>query len=195
MPFAAAIFPNQEVEQMRKLLTTISVASLLAVAPALAQTGPSSPPSSMPDKSDPMPDKAAPKTTPGPSTTPGTSTEAPAAKAAPSMGEHRASNILNAGMKNAAGENVGSVNDLLIDGTGKITHVIVGVGGFLGIGERNVALKFEQVQLAKDSNNRLTATANVTKENLNSAPEWKDPNAASAQTSSQPSQPTKPRTQ
>jgi hypothetical protein len=172
---------------MRKLLTTISVASLLAVAPALAQTGPSSPPSSMPDKSDPMPDKATPKTTPG------ASTEAPAAKVAPSsMGEHRASNILNASLKNAAGESIGDVNDLLLDSTGKISHVIVGVGGFLGIGERNVALKFEQVQLTRDSNNRLTATANVTKESLKSAPEWKDPSAASSQTTSQP---TKPRTQ
>src|SRR6266566_784423 len=35
---------------------------------------------------------------------------------------------------------VGSVNDLLFDGTGKIIGVVVGVGGFLGIGAKNVAI-------------------------------------------------------
>ncbi|HXF54358.1 MAG TPA: PRC-barrel domain-containing protein [Hyphomicrobiaceae bacterium] len=180
---------------MRKLLTTISVASMLAVAPALAQqigpgSQPSSPPSSMPDKSSPpssmdksAPDKTAPKT-------PGAAAEAPDAKA--SMGDYRASNLLNASLKNASGESVGDINDLLLDSDGKITHVIVGVGGFLGIGERDVALRFDQVQLSRDSNNRLSATASVTKESLKTAPEWKDPNANTSQTSSPSSTPSKP---
>ena len=178
---------------MTKLLTTISVASLLAITPALAQTEPpgapskTPPPSVMPDKSEPIPDKTTPKVAPG------ASTDAPSAKLAPtSMGEHRASNVMNVSVKNATGESVGSVNDLLLDSGGKITHVIVGVGGFLGIGEHNVALKFDQVQLGRDSNNRLIAVAKVSKESLQTAPEWKDPSAASSQTSSPP---TKPRTQ
>ena len=187
---------------MRNLLTTISVASLLAITPALAQQpGPTTPPSSTPEKSEPMPDKTMPKapdmTTPK---APGSSSDAPGAKLAPaSTGEHRASDVLNARLTNAAGETVGDVNDLLLDKSGKVTHVIVGVGGFLGIGERNVALKFEQVQISRDSNNRISASANVTKDSLNTAPEWKDPNAAtpsSSQTSPPGSSPTtKPRTQ
>jgi len=177
---------------MRKLLT-ISVASMLAVAPALAQqTGPgsqpSSPPSSMPDKSSPP--SSMDKSEPVPGKTPGAAAQAPDAKTA--MGDYRASNLLNASLKNAAGESVGSINDLLLDGSGKITHVIVGVGGFLGIGERDVALKFEQVQLSRDSNNRLSATASVTKESLKTAPEWKDPSANTSQTSSPSPTPSKP---
>jgi hypothetical protein len=35
---------------------------------------------------------------------------------------------------------IGSVSDLLFDGTGKIIGVVVGVGGFLGIGTKNVAI-------------------------------------------------------
>jgi len=35
---------------------------------------------------------------------------------------------------------IGSVNDLLFDGTGKIVGVVVGVGGVLGIGAKNVAI-------------------------------------------------------
>ncbi len=47
----------------------------------------------------------------------------------------RASDVL--GPDNAR---IGSVNDLLFDGTGKIIGVVVGVGGFLGIGAKNVAI-------------------------------------------------------
>jgi sporulation protein YlmC with PRC-barrel domain len=188
---------------MRNLLTTISVASLLAITPALAQQpAPTTPPSSMPEKSEPMPDKSMPeKTTPKTPGAPGASTDAPGAKLAPaSIGDQRASDLLNARLTNAAGETVGDVNDLLLDKSGKITHVVVGVGGFLGIGERNVALKFEQVQISRDANNRIKASASVTKESLNAAPEWKDPNAPAATSSPQTSPPgssptTKPRTQ
>src|SRR6266436_138551 len=35
---------------------------------------------------------------------------------------------------------IGSVNDLLFDGTGKIIGMVIGVGGFLGIGTKNVAI-------------------------------------------------------
>jgi PRC-barrel domain len=35
---------------------------------------------------------------------------------------------------------IGSVSDLLFDGTGRIIGVVVGVGGFLGIGAKNVAI-------------------------------------------------------
>jgi sporulation protein YlmC with PRC-barrel domain len=148
----------------------------------------------MPDTSVPIPDKTVPKVAPGPGT------DAPAAKLAPSsMGENRASYLLNAGVKNTAGETVGSINDMLFDSSGKISHVIVGVGGFLGIGERNVALAFDQVQLSRDSSNRLTATAKISRESLNTAPEWKDPNAAAAERSSPTSpgssSPTKPKIQ
>jgi sporulation protein YlmC with PRC-barrel domain len=184
---------------MRKLLTSISVATLLAITPALAQTGPGSPPSkseppsSMPDKSDSMPDKATPKSAPG------AGTAAPPAKLAPaSMGEHRASQMINASVKGPTGESLGTVNDLLIDDNGGIKSVILGVGGFLGIGERNVALSFDQVQFGRDANNRLVVTATVTSERLKTAPEWKDPSAVAAEKkapTSPPKSPTSPKTQ
>lgn len=40
---------------------------------------------------------------------------------------------------------IGSVNDLLFDGTGKIIGMVVGVGGFLGIGTKNVAIDMSAV--------------------------------------------------
>jgi len=43
---------------------------------------------------------------------------------------------------------VGSVNDMLFDKNGKILGLIVGVGGFLGIGEKNVAIDMSAFQPA-----------------------------------------------
>jgi hypothetical protein len=42
---------------------------------------------------------------------------------------------------------IGSVNDLLFDGTGKIIGVVIGVGGFLGIGAKNVAIDMSAVNV------------------------------------------------
>jgi hypothetical protein len=43
---------------------------------------------------------------------------------------------------NSSNENIGDVNDLIVDKKGNIDAVVVGVGGFLGIGEKNVALPY-----------------------------------------------------
>jgi sporulation protein YlmC with PRC-barrel domain len=114
------------------------------------------------------------------------------------MGEQRASHLISATVKGPAGESLGTVNDLLIDAKGGVKSVILGVGGFLGIGERNVALSFDQVQIGRDASNRLTVTATVSSERLKTAPEWKDPNAAATETrapTSPPKSPTSPKTQ
>jgi hypothetical protein len=50
--------------------------------------------------------------------------------------------------------------------------VIVGVGGFLGMGEKDVALSFENLKFAKDNDNDLVVTTNVTKETLQATPAY-----------------------
>jgi hypothetical protein len=47
-------------------------------------------------------------------------------------------------------ESVGSINDFLTDKNGKITAVIIGVGGFLGVGEHLVAIPFEKVKFSTE---------------------------------------------
>ena len=44
---------------------------------------------------------------------------------------------------------IGSVNDLLFDGTGKIIGMVVSVGGFLGIGTKNVAIDVSAFNLSR----------------------------------------------
>lgn len=43
---------------------------------------------------------------------------------------------------------IGAINDLLIDRDGRISAVIIGVGGFLGIGEKNVGVPFDDIKIS-----------------------------------------------
>ncbi len=86
-------------------------------------------------------------------------------------GEMRASKLIGTTVRNAANENIGDVNDVLIDPSGKVTAVVLGVGGFLGIGERLVAVNFSDVKMTQDGNT-VALTVNATKESLSSAPQW-----------------------
>ena len=47
---------------------------------------------------------------------------------------------------NDSNESLGSVNDLLFDKDGKIAAAVIGVGGFLGVGEHYVAVPFEKIK-------------------------------------------------
>jgi len=70
-----------------------------------------------------------------------------------------------------AGNNIGEVNDLIVSGDGNVEAVILGVGGFLGIGEKDVAVNTAAVQMVQDGDNtRLVVQAS--KEALESAPTY-----------------------
>jgi sporulation protein YlmC with PRC-barrel domain len=56
------------------------------------------------------------------------------------------SGLMGARIMGIEGENIGSVDDLLLDRDGQVLAVIVGVGGFLGIGQKNVAIANDQLQ-------------------------------------------------
>jgi sporulation protein YlmC with PRC-barrel domain len=64
---------------------------------------------------------------------------------------------------------IGDVNDLLLDKSGKINAVIIGVGGFLGVGEKNVAVPFSSLKVAKKNGSRYLVLE-TTKEALQTAP-------------------------
>lgn len=93
--------------------------------------------------------------------------------ATPAGGLH-ATNLIGTGVKTTGGDEVGDVVDLVIDGKGQIVAVVVGVGGFLGMGERNVAIGWDDVKRS-GSTDELELQINVTREALRSAPEFKTP--------------------
>ena len=80
---------------------------------------------------------------------------------------------------NDANEKVGDINDVLIDSKGNVAAVIVGVGGFLGMGEKDVALTFDQLSFATDNNDPLVVKTNATKGSLQPAPQYQKPDKRS----------------
>jgi sporulation protein YlmC with PRC-barrel domain len=67
---------------------------------------------------------------------------------------------------------IGQVMDVLVDRSGKVSTLIVGVGGFLGVDEKDVAVPFDQIQ-ATPNNNKMLLVMNTTKDSLKSAPGFK----------------------
>jgi sporulation protein YlmC with PRC-barrel domain len=66
------------------------------------------------------------------------------------QGNWRASKVVGLSVYNDKNESVGSINDLLTDKNGKVTAVVIGVGGFLGVGEHLVAVPFEKVKFSTE---------------------------------------------
>ena len=71
---------------------------------------------------------------------------------------------------NTTGETVGNVNDLVLDHHGRISTVVIGVGGFLGMGEKNVGVSFDSFAFDVDSKGVRVITVAVSKEALMQAP-------------------------
>jgi len=65
---------------------------------------------------------------------------------------------------------IGAVEDVLVDRDGKIVAFIVAVGGFLGMGEKDVAVPFNAVQFKAKDNNKWYPVMNTTKDALKNAP-------------------------
>lgn len=85
----------------------------------------------------------------------------------------RTSKLIGTSVVNSANEKIGDINEIVLGKDGKVAAVIVGVGGFLGIGEREVAVSFNSLQMRRDQNDRLVVVVNATKDVLKSAPEWR----------------------
>src|ERR1700680_2147045 len=64
---------------------------------------------------------------------------------------------------------IGDIDDVLIDKEGIVTALIIGVGGFLGMGEKDVAIPFSDVR-ASVKNNKWYLVLNTTKDALKTAP-------------------------
>lgn len=87
-------------------------------------------------------------------------------------GDWRASKLIGVKVINAAGETIGDINNLLIDKEHRVAAVAIGVGGYLGMGERHVAVAFNALQLTRDANEQPQVHVNLTKEQIVAMPEW-----------------------
>ena len=65
-------------------------------------------------------------------------------------GNWRSSKLVGLNVYNDNNESLGSISDLLTDKNGDIKAVVIGVGGFLGVGEHLVAVAFDKVKFVDD---------------------------------------------
>ncbi len=78
-------------------------------------------------------------------------------------------NYLKQNVYDPSNTKIGSIDDITVSDSGQITAFVIGVGGFLGVGEKNVAVAFNAVRASmKDGSWYLTL--NTTKDALKSAP-------------------------
>ena len=61
-------------------------------------------------------------------------------------GEWRGSKLAGVDVYNEANEKIGDINDVILDRSGKVANVILGVGGVLGLGEHYVAIAFDKLK-------------------------------------------------
>jgi len=160
------------------MITTASLALLSGAAIAQAPDQPkSSPPAATTDQ---------PKTSP-----PAATTEKSADKNQV-ITEQKSDQLLASKLKgtNVMGSNnekIGDVSDILFDKDGKVLAYVVGVGGFLGIGAKDVALSPPSFQMMPASGNEsMKLKLAMTKDELKNAPEFKPYKEASSTTGQAP---------
>ncbi len=99
---------------------------------------------------------------------PGTTTPAPSAMEGKS-GNVSAQELIGKEITNAGGDSIGEVNSVIIGDDGEVNAVVVGVGGFLGMGEHDVALKWDEVKPSPDGKELKVS---MTKDQLKAMPEY-----------------------
>src|SRR5215213_5915441 len=114
---------------------------------------------------------AAPAQAPAPSA--GTTAGAPAPQPIPEQAEHqvRAQSLLGVDVSNGK-DTIGEVSDLVMTDDGRVDAIVVGVGGFLGIGQKSVALAWDSIKLTEQDGDRMILVS-ATREQLEGMPTYK----------------------
>jgi sporulation protein YlmC with PRC-barrel domain len=77
-------------------------------------------------------------------------------------GQWQASKLIHMNVYNAQNEKIGDIKELMLDKNGKVNTVAIGVGGFLGMGERDVAVKFDQLKWSNEPPKAASSGAGTT---------------------------------
>jgi sporulation protein YlmC with PRC-barrel domain len=165
----------------RKLLTTVAAGALFATAfaPAAFSQSATQPatPGAPATQASPV-DPAAPPKVPD-AMAPAATTDTAQVGAGTYLTEQSADQVsantyIGQSVYNGQNESIGNVNDLIMKKDGGIVAAVIGVGGFLGIGEKNVAVPMEKVTIAQNTQDgSVKLTTSETAESLKAAPEFK----------------------
>jgi hypothetical protein len=117
---------------------------------------------------------AAPATTPSssPSQNPPTAPNATAPIVA--IDKQDVQTILGKNVRDAAGDDMGRLIDVVVDRTGQTLAAIIDFGGFLGVGSRKIAVDWTALQFSPNDSKGNTITLGLTRDQVKAAPEYKE---------------------
>jgi sporulation protein YlmC with PRC-barrel domain len=122
--------------------------SSVVIVSAFAQSAPSAPPA---QSSPPM-------ATPAPASKPAETTMTRASQS----GQWRASKLVGLNVYNEQNEKLGDISEILLDKSGKVEGVIIGVGGFLGMGQRDIKVELSKLKFVDEPVKSSAATTTTT---------------------------------
>lgn len=96
------------------------------------------------------------------STTTSNKVDGATASTASHQGQWRSSKLIGVNVYNEANEKLGDIAELIIGKNGNVEQVILGVGGFLGIGEKNVTVSFDKLKWVNEPVPTNTGTSTNT---------------------------------
>jgi hypothetical protein len=135
---------------MLKPVLLATVLSCAAVG-AYAQTAPTSP----------SPNSSAPSAAPATVSTGDFNTK----------GDMATSALIGSKVRNTNNESIGKIDEIYVDKDAKITTVVVSVGGFLGVGSKDVGVKWSDLTFGKDGKSVMLTTS-LSKDDLKALPDY-----------------------
>lgn len=138
---------------------TVAAASLLASAAIAQQTTPTTTP-------------ANPATQPPAATAPATPAPAASFIGMQTADQMLASDLIGMSVRGAGNESIGEINDVVVARDGRVIGAVIGVGGFLGIGEKDVAVPFQAVEVSRDGDGNERLVLRKTRDELKAAPSF-----------------------
>ena len=94
------------------------------------------------------------------------------------IGTRQGTSILGRQVRSKADENIGRIVDVIVDRSGQVRAAVIDFGGFFGVGNRKIAVDWDALDFATDSDKRDFVKLDLTRDQIKTAPEYKDRRAA-----------------
>jgi sporulation protein YlmC with PRC-barrel domain len=143
-----------------RILTATALASALMTTAAVAQTPAPAPQNQM---------------------TPSTQ-----AAPVPAQGQWRASKLIGVDVYNEANEKLGEINELILTSTGQVAGAVIGVGGFLGMGEHDIMVSMDKLKFSNEADKTTTGAAKTDRDDKQWYPDRAVMNASKDQLKQMP---------
>jgi hypothetical protein len=109
-----------------------------------------------------------------PAVPPAGSPETPPEPTVTILGSRQAQSVLGKDVRSSANENMGRIVDVIVDRDGRVRAAVIDFGGFLGVGSRKIAVDWNALSFAAAGEKRDVVTLELTRDQVKTAPEYKD---------------------